>query len=170
MNTAELIQAVVDAGCEFDCDISYAGCDKEDVNIYENLRYRDAVWVRLPAVFAWNDCLTDANDARLVALFRHRSIKNDIWAIGAVYGNLEVVYDYHNEKIDERVPVSIALNESIDAMKEKEILTYPAVQQEELTHPAAITMWLRGLVEEASKWTKEIKAAQIKEAAKEYEL
>lgn len=155
MNTAELMQAVEDAGCEFDCKV-YG-------DLYEYLREIDKVWVKLPASFAWR-C---ANDARLFACFYHVHNKTgldasyDSWRISSIYSKVHVVYDYPTgEAGHERIPVAIELNEGED----------PYEEQERLTHPGAITMFLRDLVDEAREMTKEINAARVKSAAKEYEL
>ena len=154
MNTAELMQAVEDAGCEFDCTV-YG-------DLYKYLRHRDEVWIRLPNVFAWNreDGSMEENNARLVAAFSHFK-EEDIWRMGSIYSHLEAVYDpYANEEGGERTPISIELNEGKD----------PWSERKRLTNPGALTMFLRDLVDEARKMTKEIRAAQVKSAAKEYEL
>jgi hypothetical protein len=155
MNTAELMQAVEDAGCEFDCEVSG--------DLYRYLRRRDEIWVRLPAAFAWNweDGSQEANNARLVINCSHYYTKtDDAWRIGSVYSHLEAVYDYLNEKSGKRIPVSIELNEGAD----------PWSERERISNPGALTMFLRGLVDEARRMTKEIKAAQVQAAAKEYVL
>lgn len=59
----------------------------------------------------------------------------------------------------ERIPVAIELNEGDNPFKERD----------RLTHPGAITMILRDLVDEAREITKEIKATNVRAAAKEYE-
>ena len=156
MNTAELLQAVEDAGCEFDCDV--VG------DLYKYLRRIDGVWIRLPDNFAWHheDDDSDPNNARLVAHLNHyyKSKTDDLWRIGSIYSHIEVVYDYPNENSGKRIPVSIEINEGADPMSERE----------RVSHPGALTMFLRGLVEEARKLTKEIRAANVREAAKEYEV
>ena len=154
MNTAELLQAVEDAGCEFDCKV--AG------DLYKYLRRRDEVWIMLPKVFAWaEDDPSAPNNARLVANFNHTYTKTaDVWHMGSVYSHLETVYDYANDERDRRIPVAIELVEGAD----------PFAERERLTHPGAITMFLRGLVDEARAKTKEIRAVNVREAAKEYEV
>lgn len=156
MNTAELMQAVEDAGCEFDCHV--AGGDDD---LYKYLRKIDEVWVMLPKAFAWVQQTDSPNNARLFASFYHsHDAGRDHWHISSVYSKLDVVYDYPTEKDEnERIPAAIELNEG-DPYKERE----------DLTNPGAITMVLRELVDEARTITKEIRAAKIKRAAKEYEV
>lgn len=139
MNTVELMQAVEDAGCEFECEVTG--------DLYRYLRRCNKIWVRLPAAFAWTwkDGSEEANDA---------------WRIGSVYSILEAIYDYPNEKGGKLIPVSIVLNEGAD----------PRSERERISNPGALTMFLRGLVDEARRMTKEIKAAQVQAAATEYEL
>lgn len=159
MNTAELMQAVEDAGCEFDCEV-YG-------DLYEYLREIDEVWVMLPASFAWVQQKDSPNNSRLFASFYHVHNKTgldasyDRWHISSIYSKVDVVYDYPTgEAGHERIPVAIELNEGED----------PYEERERLTHPGAITMFLRDLVDEAREMTKEINAARVKSAAKEYEL
>lgn len=155
MNTAELMQAVEDAGCEFDCKVTG--------DLYDYLREIGKVWVMLPKSFAWawEDESEKTNNARLVISYYHSHYyTNDAWRIGSVYSKLEAVYDYPNEKGGKRIPVSIELNEGAD----------PRSERERISNPGALTMFLRGLVDEARRMTKEIKAAQVQAAATEYEL
>lgn len=158
MNTAELMQAVHDAGCEFDCKV-YG-------DLYEYLREIDEVWVMLPAAFAWVQQSDSPNNSRLFASFYHVHNKTglnasyDSWRIGSIYSKLNTVYDYPTgEAGHERIPVAIELNEGDNPFKERD----------RLTHPGAITMILRDLVDEAREITKEIKATNVRAAAKEYE-
>lgn len=153
MNTAELMQAVEDAGCEFDCKV--VG------DLYAYLREIDEVWVMLPASFAWVQQNDSPNNSRLFASFYHTHGSTcDSWHISSIYSKVDVMYDYPTgEEGHERVPVAIELNEG-DSYSERQ----------QLTHPGAITMFLRDLVDEARTITKEIRAAKIKRAAKEYEL
>lgn len=152
MNTAEFMQAVEDAGCEFDCHVNG--------DLYAYLREIDEVWVMLPAAFAWvqKDSL---NNARLFASFYHtHSSTCDHWYISSIYSKVDVAYDYPTgEAGRERVPVAIELNEGED----------PYSERQQLTHPGALTTFLRDLVDEAREITKEIKAANVRAAAKEYE-
>jgi hypothetical protein len=155
MNTAELMQAVEDAGCEFDCEVSG--------DLYRYLRRCNKIWVRLPAAFAWTwkDGSEEADNARLVISCSHSHYyTNDAWRIGSVYSKLEAIYDRPNEKGGELIPVSIVLNEGAD----------PRSERERISNPGALTMFLRGLVDEARRMTKEIKAAQVQAAATEYEV
>lgn len=159
MNTAELMQAVHDAGCEFDCKV-YG-------DLYEYLREIDEVWVMLPAAFAWVQQSDSPNNSRLFASFYHVHNKTglnksyDSWRIGSIYSKLDVVYDYPTEEdIHERIPVAIELNEGRD----------PYEEREHITNPGTLTMFLRDLVDEARTTTKEIKAAQVRIAAKRYEV
>lgn len=159
MNTAELMQAVEDAGCEFDC--------KVNGDLYDYLREIDEVWVMLPESFAWVHQSDSPNNARLFASFyhTHSNPKNtpsyDNWHISSIYSKVEVVYDYPTgEEGHERIPVAIELNEGED----------PYEERQRLTHPGAITMFLRDLVDEARTMTKEIKTAQVRIAAKRYEV
>lgn len=154
MNTAELMQAVEDAGCEFDCHVTG--------DLYAYLREIDEVWVMLPESFAWvTKAGTDKNNARLFASFYHsHGQSHDIWHISSIYSKVDVTYDYPTgEAGHERVPVAIELNEG-----------EPYSERQQLTHPGAITMFLRNMVDEARRITKEIRSAQVKRAAKEYEL
>jgi len=157
MNTAELMQAVEDAGCEFDCHVNG--------DLYAYLREIDEVWVMLPASFAWLrrvDLCNSTNNSRLFASFYHSHGSTcDNWHISSIYSKVDVTYDYPTgEEGHERVPVAIELNEGED----------PYSERQQLTHPGAITMFLRNMVDEARRITKEIRAAKIKRAAKEYEL
>lgn len=154
MNTAELMQAVEDAGCEFDCHVNG--------DLYDYMREIDEVWVMLPAAFTWVHQKDAPNNPRLFASFDHiHDKKYDVWRIGSIYSKLDVVYDYHNEEgIHERVPVAIELNEGSN----------PYDERDQLTNPGALTMFLRDLVDEARTVTKEIKAAQVRIAAKRYEV
>lgn len=155
MNTAELMQAVEDAGCEFDCHVNG--------DLYDYMREIDEVWVMLPESFAWvAKAGTDKNNARLFASFYHsHGQSHDVWHISSIYSKVDVMYDYPNgEEGHERVPVAIELNEGED----------PYAERQQLTHPGAITMFLRDMVDEAKRITKEITAAKIKRAAKEYEV
>jgi hypothetical protein len=157
MNTAELMQAVEDAGCEFDCHVNG--------DLYAYLREIDEVWVMLPASFAWLrrvDMLNSTNNSRLFASFYHsHGLTCDNWHISSIYSKVDVTYDYPTgDEGHERVPVAIELNEGED----------PYSERQQLTHPGAITMFLRNMVDEARRITKEIRAAQVKRAAKEYEL
>ena len=155
MNTAELLQAIEDAGCEFDCHVTG--------DLYDYLREIDEVWVMLPASFAWvTKAGTDKNNARLFASFYHsHGQSHDVWHISSIYSKVDVTYDYPTgEEGHERVPVAIELNEGED----------PYEERKHLTHPGAITMFLRDMVDEAKRITKEIKAAQVRIAAKEYEV
>ena len=157
MNTAELMQAVEDAGCEFDCKV--AG------DLYDYLREIDEVWVMLPESFAWlrrADLLNSTNNSRLFASFYHsHGASHDVWHISSIYSKIDVTYDYPTgEEGHERVPVAIELNEGEDPYKERQ----------RLTNPGAITMFLRDLVDEARRITKVIKAANVRRAAKEYEV
>lgn len=151
MNTAELIQAVHDAGCEFDCKV--AG------DLYEYLCVCEGAWVMLPAAFAWaKPADLPDNNSRLCASFYH-IYKNDQWRIGSLYSRLDTIYDYpSDEGHHERIPVAIELNEG------------PYSEQKKLTDPGAFTMLMRDLVDEARKITKEIRAVNVREAAKEYEI
>lgn len=161
MNTAELMQAIEDAGCEFDCKVTG--------DLYDYLREIDEVWVMLPESFAWvTKAGTDKNNARLFASFYHsHGQSHDVWHISSIYSKVDVIYDYPNGEEPlpsweghERIPVAIELNEGEDPYKERQ----------HLTHPGAITMFLRDMVDEARTITKEIRAAKIKRAAKEYEV
>ena len=155
MNTAELLQAIEDAGCEFDCHVTG--------DLYDYLREIDEVWVMLPESFAWvTKAGTDKNNARLFASFYHsHGQSHDVWHISSIYSKVDVTYDYPTgEAGHERVPVAIELNEGED----------PYEERKHLTHPGAITMFLRDMVDEAKRITKEITAAKIKRAAKEYEV
>lgn len=161
MNTAELMQAIEDAGCEFDCHVNG--------DLYDYLREIDEVWVMLPESFAWvTKAGADKNNSRLFASFYHsHGASHDVWHISSIYSKVDVIYDYPNgEEVlpswecHERVPVAIELNEGEDPYKERQ----------HLTHPGAITMFLRDMVDEARRITKVIRAAQVKRAAKEYEL
>lgn len=153
MNTAELMQAVHDAGCEFDCHVNG--------DLYAYLREIDEVWVMLPASFAWVQQNDSPNNSRLFASFDHAHKKlNDHWYISSIYSKVDVRYDYPTgEEGHERVPVAIELNEGD-----------PYLERQQLTNPGAITMFLRNMVDEARRITKEIRAAKIKRAAKEYEV
>ena len=155
MNTAELMQAIEDAGCEFDCHVTG--------DLYDYLREIDEVWVMLPESFAWvTKAGTDKNNARLFASFYHsHGQSHDVWHISSIYSKVDVMYDYPTgEEGHERVPVAIELNEGED----------PYEERRHLAHPGAITMFLRDMVDEAKRITKEITAANIKRAAKEYEV
>lgn len=155
MNTAELMQAVEDAGCEFDCHVNG--------DLYKYLRHIDEVWVMLPASFAWvTKAGTDKNNARLFASFYHsHGQSHDVWHISSIYSKVDVTYDYPTgEEGHERVPVAIELNEGED----------PYEERKHLTHPGAITMFLRDMVDEARRITKVIRAANVRRAAKEYEV
>lgn len=159
MNTAELMQAVEDAGCEFDLTIT------ED--LYKYLRRCEEVWVMLPATFAWVHQNDSPNNSRLFASFDHTysnpksTPSYDNWHISSIYSKVDVVYDYPTgEAGHERIPVAIELNEGED----------PYEERERLTNPGAITMFLRDLVDEVRTVTKEIKAAQVRIAAKRYEV
>ena len=156
MNTAELMQAVHDAGCEFDCHV--AGGDDD---LYKYLREIDEVWVMLPKAFAWVQLTDSPNNARLFASFYHsHGQSHDVWHISSIYSKVDVTYDYPTgEEGHERVPVAIELNEGED----------PYAERQRLTHPGAITMFLRDMVDEAKRITKEIRAANVRRAAKEYE-
>jgi hypothetical protein len=153
MNTAELMQAVEDAGCEFDCHVNG--------DLYAYLREIDEVWVMLPASFAWVQQNDSPNNSRLFASFDHaHGSSRDYWHISSIYSKVDVRYDYPTgDEGHERVPVAIELNEGD-----------PYSERQQLTHPGAITMFLRNMVDEARTITKEIRAAKIKRAAKEYEL
>ena len=155
MNTAELMQAIEDAGCEFDCKVTG--------DLYDYLREIDEVWVMLPESFAWvTKAGTDKNNARLFASFYHsHGQSHDVWHISSIYSKGDVMYDDPTgEAGHERVPVAIELNEGED----------PYEERRHLAHPGAITMFLRDMVDEAKRITKEITAAKIKRAAKEYEV
>lgn len=155
MNTAELMQAIEDAGCEFDCHVTG--------DLYDYLREIDEVWVMLPASFAWvTKAGTDKNNARLFASFYHsHGQSHDVWHISSIYSKVDVTYDYPTgEEGHERVPVAIELNEGED----------PYEERKHLTHPGAITMFLRDMVDEARRITKVIRAANVRRAAKEYEV
>lgn len=154
MNTAELMQAIEDAGCEFDCHVTG--------DLYDYLREIDEVWVMLPESFAWVQQNDSPNNSRLFASFYHsHGAGCDHWHISSIYSKVDVTYDYPTgEEGHERVPVAIELNEGED----------PYEERKRLTHPGAITMFLRDMVDEARRITKVIRAAQVKRAAKEYEL
>ena len=154
MNTAELMQAVEDAGCEFDCHVNG--------DLYAYLREIDEVWVMLPASFAWVQQNDSPNNSRLFASFYHTHGSTcDRWHISSIYSKVDVMYDYPTgEEGHERVPVAIELNEGED----------PYEERKHLTHPGAITMFLRDMVDEARRITKVIRAANVKRAAKEYEV
>ena len=155
MNTAELLQAIEDAGCEFDCHVTG--------DLYDYLREIDEVWVMLPESFAWvTKAGTDKNNARLFASFYHsHGQSHDVWHISSIYSKVDVTYDYPTgEEGHERVPVAIELNEGED----------PYEERKHLTHPGAITMFLRDMVDEAKRITKVIRAANVRRAAKEYEV
>lgn len=155
MNTAELMQAIEDAGCEFDCKVTG--------DLYDYLREIDEVWVMLPESFAWvTKAGTDKNNARLFASFYHsHGQTHDVWHISSIYSKVDVTYDYPTgEEGHERVPVAIELNEGED----------PYEERKRLTHPGAITMFLRDMVDEARRITKVIRAANVRRAAKEYEV
>lgn len=155
MNTGELMQAVQDAGCEFDCTVNG--------DLYKYLRKIDETWVMLPKAFAWvTDDPRAPNNARLVMSISHVHNKTyDVWRIGSLYSKVDIVYDYPTgEAGHERVPVAIELVESEDLYEERE----------HLTNPGALTTFLRDLLDEVRATTKEIRAAQVRIAAKEYEL
>lgn len=154
MNTGELMQAVEDAGCEFDCNVTG--------DLYDYLREIDEVWVMLPAAFTWTKHPDSRNNSRLFANFDHiHNTKYDVWRIGSIYSKLDTIYDYPtDEGLHERVPVAIELNEGAN----------PYEEREHLTNPGALTMFLRDLVDRARTMTKEIRAAQVRIAAKRYEV
>lgn len=156
MNTGELMQVVHDSGCEFDCNV--VG------DLYRYLRRRDEIWIMLPKAFAWiEDDPSSPNNARLVMNFNHAHSKtDDRWRLGSIYSKLDIVYDdpEPDQRIPEQVPIGLELVEGISPMKEREMLT----------HPGIITTFLSELVDDARAKTKEIRAAQVRIAAKEYEL
>lgn len=157
MNTAELIQAVKDAGCEFECIING--------DLYSFLRGCESIWISLPTVFPWTRDNEPDSDifASLVAHVQKKHIiysstTSDCWHIRATYGKLEVIYDF-DKKSGDRIPVSIEMDEGVD----------PQHELERVNNPAALTRWLRSLVDEARAMTKKIRAAQIQVVGKEFQ-
>lgn len=153
MNTAELMQAVKDAGCEFDC--------KVDGDLYRYLRRRDEIWIMLPKAFAWaKDHESAPNNSRLIMCFNHVRKSDDYWRLCSIYSKLDLVNeDPEPGQIPQRIPVAIELNEG-----------NPTEERDMLTHPGILTTFLNEIVGQARRMTKEIRAAQVRIAAKEYEV
>ena len=145
MNTDELIDAVLAAGCEFEAAQNISDHDV----VKEILQLCDTTWILLPKGFSWT--VTDYAEARsAISIEKIDGCKN--WGEWHIYGmyskvlkhndfTLELVADYDNRHSDKIPENGIELKET-----------------------------LVGLLEKVRKASKELNTARIRSCTEEFEV